>query len=187
MDEATGVHGALRGEKPSSNTPASLYQQQTANANNNIADGQDWYNGLIALRDTKIMQLIQQYYEGKRFINIAGKDYSEESKWYDADKIRNSAFDLSLMQSQSGGVTRAQNEALLLDLLKSGAIDPITYLESSSAAFADKLLERIKAKQEEAQKLQAQQQEMMQQQALAQQQAQAMPQAQPSMNNIPMQ
>lgn len=191
MDESSGDQGVLRGEKARANTPASLYQQQTANANNNIADGQDWYNGLIALRDTKIMQLIQQYYEGKRFINIAGKDYREESKWYDADKIRNSAFDLSLMQSQSGGVTRAQNEALLLELLKSGAIDPITYLESSSAAFADKLLERIKAKQEEAQQQQAQQQELLQQQALAQQQAQAMPQAmpqaQPSMNNIPMQ
>ena len=181
MDEITGVQGALRGEKAGSNTPAALYQQQTANANNNIADGQDWYNGLVLLRDTKMMQVIQQYYEGKRFINIAGKDYSEESKWYDSDKIRNTAFDLSLTQSQSGGVTRAQNEALLLELFKSGAIDSITYLESSSAPFADKLLERIKAKQEEAQKQQAEQQEMMQQQALAQQATQ---QTQP-LNNIP--
>lgn len=172
MNQSSGDEGVLRGEKVASNTPAALYAQRTQNASNNIADGQEWYNGLIAMRDTKMMSIIQQYYEGKRFINIAGKDYSEESKWYDSDKVRNSSFDLSLVQSQSTGVTRAQNETLLLELLKSGAIDPMTYLESSSAAFADKLLERMKARQEELQKQQAQQQEMMQQQALAQQQVQ---------------
>jgi hypothetical protein len=150
MDEATGVNGSLRGEMAKSGTPSGLYAQQTQNANNNIADGQDWYNGLIQLRDKKMMMIIQQYYQGKRFINIAGKDYSEESKWYDADKIRNTMFDLSLIQSQSSGVTRLQNENLLFELLRSGAIDPITYLESTSAPFSDKLLERIKSKQEEA-------------------------------------
>jgi hypothetical protein len=174
MDEITGVHGALRGEKTNSGTPASLYAQQTQNANNNIADGQDWYNGLILLRDTKMMMVIQQYYQGKRFINIAGKDYSEESKWYDSDKIRNTMFDLSLSQSQSGGVTRMQNENLLFELLKSGAIDPIVYLESTSAPFADKLLERIKTRQEQLAKEQAEQHQAMQQQAIEQQAQQSM-------------
>ena len=171
-DRITGVQGALRGEKANANTPAALYQQQTANANNNIADGQDWYNGLIRLRDQKLMALIQQFYKGKRFINIAGKDYSEESKWYDGDKIRNAMFDLALLQSQTSGVTRMQNETLLLELLKLQAIDPITYLESSSSAFADKLLERMKAKQEELAQQQAQLQEQMAVQQMAQQQAQ---------------
>ena len=160
MDEITGVHGALRGEKTGSNTPASLYAQQTQNANNNIADGQEWYNGLIRLRDQKMMMVIQQFYQGKRFINIAGKDYSEESKWYDSDKIRNCMFDLALIQSASNGVTRAQNESLLMELLKSGAIDPQTYLESTSAPFSEKLLERLKVRQKEQQEQQAAQQQM---------------------------
>jgi hypothetical protein len=165
MNQSSGDEGVLRGERVASNTPAALYAQRTQNASNNIADGQEWYNGLIALRDTKMMSIIQQYYEGKRFINIAGKDYSEESKWYDSDKIRNSEFDLSLIQSQSNGVTRAQNETLLLELLKSGAIDAKMYFESSSTPFADKMLERVKAREEEMQK----QQDMAQQQAIVQQ------------------
>lgn len=177
MDEITGVHGALRGEKTGSNTPASLYAQQTQNANNNIADGQEWYNGLIRLRDQKMMMVIQQFYQGKRFINIAGKDYSEESKWYDSDKIRNCMFDLALIQSASNGVTRAQNESLLLELLKSGAIDPQTYLESTSAPFSDKLLERMKARQEEQAKQAEQQQIAQAQQAV---QAQSSPAQQPT-------
>lgn len=167
----SGVHGALQGEKAASNTPASLYQQQTTNSNNNIADGQEWYNGLVRLRDAKMMAVIQQYYQGKRFINIAGKDYSEESKWYDSDKIRNTMFDLALLESTSNGVTRAQNEALLLELLKMQAIDPVTFLESSNTPFADKVLERIKSKQEE----QEEQQRQLQEQAAAQQLAQQQP------------
>ena len=167
----SGVHGALQGEKAASNTPAALYQQQTVNANNNIADGQEWYNGLVRLRDAKMMAVIQQYYQGKRFINIAGKDYSEESKWYDSDKIRNTMFDLALLESTSSEVTRAQNETLLLELLKMQAIDPITFLESSNTPFADKVLERIKSKQEE----QEEQQRQLQEQAAAQQLAQQQP------------
>lgn len=163
MNEITGAHGAMRGEKAGSNTPAALYAQETENANNNINDLQEWYNGLICNRDYKIMMVIQQYYKDKRFINIAGKDYSEESKWYDPEKVRNSQFDIALVESSSSGIMRLQNEQLLQNLLSGGVIDPITYLECSASPFADKVLERIKARQSEAQE--------QQQTILAQQQA----------------
>lgn len=95
------------------------------------------------------MQVIQQYYTDRRYLNIAGKDYSEESKWYDPDKVRNSQFDLALIENQSQGMFRVQNENVLMMLLQNGAIDIETYLESSSSPFADKMLERIKQKQQE--------------------------------------
>ena len=158
LNEITGAHGAMRGEQAKSGTPSSLYAQETQNANNNIADMMQWYNGLIRKRDYKIMQVIQQYYTDRRYLNIAGKDYSEESKWYDPDKVRNSQFDLALIENQSQGVFRAQNEQLLMMLLQNGAIDVETYLESSTSPFADKMLERIKQKQQEAAEAQAQQQ-----------------------------
>lgn len=157
LNEITGAHGAMRGEQAKSGTPSSLYAQETQNANNNIADMMQWYNGLIRKRDYKIMQVIQQYYTDRRYLNIAGKDYSEESKWYDPDKVRNSQFDLALIENQSQGVFRAQNENLLMMLLQNGAIDVETYLESSTSPFADKMLERIKQKQQEAAEAQAMQ------------------------------
>lgn len=181
MNEMTGAHGAMRGEQANSGTPASLYAQETQNANNNIADMLQWYNGLIRKRDYKIMQLIQQYYTERRYLNIAGKDYSEEAKWYDPEKVRNSKFDLALIENQSSGVFRAQNENLLITLLTNGAIDVETYLESSTSPFADKMLERIKQKQQEAADAQA---DMQAQQALTQQQAAAMQNAVPQ-NAIP--
>lgn len=157
LNEITGAHGAMRGEQAKSGTPSSLYAQETQNANNNIADMMQWYNGLIRKRDYKIMQVIQQYYTDRRYLNIAGKDYSEESKWYDPDKVRNSQFDLALIENQSQGIFRAQNENLLMMLLQNGAIDVETYLESSTSPFADKMLERIKQKQQEAAEAQAMQ------------------------------
>ncbi len=162
LNEITGAHGAMRGEQAKSGTPSSLYAQETQNANNNIADMMQWYNGLIRKRDYKIMQVIQQYYTDRRYLNIAGKDYSEESKWYDPDKVRNSQFDLALIENQSQGVFRAQNENLLMMLLQNGAIDVETYLESSTSPFADKMLERIKQKQQEAAEAQTMQQQQVQ-------------------------
>lgn len=165
--EVTGVFGALRGEDAKSSTPSSLYAQQAQNANNNIADAQEWYNGLLLKRNTKVMQVIQQFYQGVKYINIAGKDYDEESRWYDSDKIRNTGFDLSMQQSSSSQLYRQNNEQILLQLLQGGLIDIKSYLECSSSVSADKLLEKIRQREEE------QQQQAQQQQALAQaQQAQ---------------
>lgn len=180
LNEITGAHGAMRGEQANSGTPASLYAQETQNANNNIADMLQWYNGLIRKRDYKIMQVIQQYYDDIRHLNIAGKDYSEESKWYDPAKVRNSKFDLALVENQSTGIFRAQNENLLILLLQSGLIDVETYLESSTSPFADKMLERIKQKKENAAK---EQEELAQQQAMAEQNQNALRAAE----NIPQQ
>jgi len=170
MDKISGNNGALRGETPGSGTPASLYAQQSENSDTNIADISGWFNGLIAKRDYKIMMVIQQYYKGVRYINIAGKNYSEESKWYDAEKVRNSRFDLSLIESEAQGVFRAQNEQTLQFLLQNGLISLKTYLSVSSSYFADRMLEIIKAEEEENAEA------MAQQQALAAQGGAAMPQ-----------
>lgn len=171
ISEISGANGPMRGEASRSGTPAALYAMQTQNANNNISDGEQWYNGLVRLRDYKMMMVMQQYYQEKRYLSITGQDYSEESKWYDPYKVRNSQFDLTLIQSQSSGVTRAMNENMLFELFRAGAIDPISYLESTSSPFADKLLERIKQRKTEQAQAQQQAQE---QQALSQEKAQAL-------------
>lgn len=169
MDKLSGNNGSIRGEAPRSGTPSSLYAQMTENSNNNIADIVDWYNGLIAKRDYKIMMVIQQFYQGKRYINIAGKNYREESKWFDADKVRNCRFDLSLVESETQGIFRAQNEQTLQFLLQNKLISLKTYLSCSSSYFADHMLELIKAEEEEQAEAAVRQQELaQQQQALSQ-------------------
>lgn len=179
MDDVTGSHEAMRGESPNSSTPASLYAQEADNATNNIADLMEWYNGLILERDYKIMSVIQQFYTERRYLNIAGKDYSEEAKMYDPQKVRNTKFDLVLVNASSTGMMRLEGERLLNTVFNSNMTpdDRKTYLECSPEPLADKVLERIKAREREQADAAAQ---MMQEQAAQQPQlAQAvMPQQQ---------
>lgn len=162
MDKISGNTGAIRGEAPKANTPSSLYAQQTENSTNNIADITQWYNGLIKERDYKLMMIIQQYYDERRFLNIVGKHYSKESRWYDPEKVRNTKFDIALVESTSNGIARAQSEEFLQNLFSSGQIDIVTYLENSSMPFADKVLESIKSRQEEQQEQEEQQDKLQQ-------------------------
>lgn len=149
VDKMSGNSGSVRGEAPKAGTPSSLYAQMTENSSNNIADMVDWFNGLVRLRDYKTMKTVQQFYKDRRYIEISGKKYSEESKWYDPEKVRNSQFDLSLIESQSTGVFRAKGEDALLFMLQNGIIDGQMYLENTTMPFADNMLEGLKRRQDE--------------------------------------
>lgn len=170
IDQQSGSTDAVRGERGGSHESASRYALETENSNNNTCDGEQWFNGLILERDRKMMMLMQQYYTGIRYMNIAGHQYSEEAKYYDADKIRQTQFDLSIVQAPSSGIVRMQMEDTLKTMFEQGAIDADTWLQSTSSYGADKILQVKKANEEKM---------MAQQQAMQAQQAQQMQQAQP--------
>ena len=99
---------------------------------------------------TKMMNVIQQYYDDERYIPIAGKNFSEEAKWYTPDKIRNSSFDLNIIEATSTPAYRMALENTLMKALELGAMDFKTYLEASASPFADSLLEIIKKNEKNA-------------------------------------
>ncbi len=148
-DQISGISGAIRGETPNSSTPASLYAQEAQNSTNNIADFLSWFNTCIKNSDTKMMKLIQQYYDDTKYIPIAGKNFSEEAKWYTPEKIRQSDFDITLTEGVDTVAYRMALENTLFEALKGGMIDLKMYLEASSAPYADRLLEMIKSREEE--------------------------------------
>ncbi len=157
-NEVSGAHGALRGEKPNSGTPASLYAQETQNANNNMADGYEWYNSLIQQVNYKLMMLQLQYYDKRRFIEIAGSEYTKEIDYIlkTPARQRNTLFDLQLIKSPSNGFARAQREQMLQQLYESGAIPAKIWLDNTTVNGADKIAEELdKYNQEQAQAQQA--------------------------------
>lgn len=143
-EEISGLSGALKGESPRTGTPASLYAQEAQNSSNNIADFIGWFTTCVRSSDTKMMKVIQQYYTDKRYIPIAGKNFSEEAKWYSPEKIRRSEFDITVSEGISTPAYRMAMENILMEALKGGFIDFKTFLEASSAPFADYLLETVK-------------------------------------------
>ena len=149
-EEISGLSGALKGESPRTGTPASLYAQEAQNSSNNIADFLGWFTTCIRSADNKMMKVIQQYYTDRRYIPIAGKNFSEEAKWYDPQKIRQSEFDINVSEGISTPAYRMAMENILMEALKGGFLDFKTFLEASSAPFADYLLEVVKKHEQDA-------------------------------------
>jgi hypothetical protein len=155
-DKVSGTPGAVRGERPTSGTPSSLYAQETANANNNIADYVTWYNGLIERLYYKILMMILQYYDKDRYIKIAGYEFLEDIEKITTSTNKDILCDVSLIKSPSTGIARAQTEDMLLAMYQKGDITPDIYLESTSTFGADKVLEKLKAQQDKMAEMQQQ-------------------------------
>ena len=169
VSQIFGSSAAMRGEKAQPGTPASLYAQEAENSNNNISDLIAWYNSANSRRFVKILKLIQQYYTEPMYINIAGRNYSEEAKSFDPTKIQNIEFDVTVSRGQNSLAYRMESENMLQFLVQSGLLQNIDmaifYAENSQAQFSQQLAEKLK-----------QYKETMQQAAEAQQQAMAMAQ-----------
>ena len=182
INEISGVNSAMQGHAPNSGTPSSLYAQQVQNSSLNL---KGLFGSLTAFRrrrDTKVMQTIQQYYNEPKYLDLAGRDYSEEAKWYNPDKVKNALIDLTVTEGNNSPAYQVLQNDFLYNLFAGGAIDLATMLENTSYPFATKLLEAVKRKEQQAQEAMAQ----YQQQAGQAVNGQAMsPQFQQAMNGTP--
>ena len=182
INEISGVNSAMQGQAPHSGTPSSLYAQQVQNSSLNL---KGLFGSLTAFRrrrDTKVMQTIQQYYNEPKYLDLAGRDYSEEAKWYNPDKVKNVLIDLTVTEGNNSPAYQMLANDYLFELFRGKAIDLPMLLENTSYPFATKLLEAVKRKEQQAQEAMAQ----YQQQAGQAVNGQAMsPQFQQAMNGTP--
>ena len=146
--DLSGVSEAIQGQEPKSGTPSSLYAQQAKNSSLNIKDMFETFSWYKEQRDRKMLKVIAQYYKDVRYLNIVGKNYSEEAKNYDPSIVQDMEFDNAVTQSFETPVYRQIMDDTLMDLLKTGLIDISLFLEHSNLPFADKLLESIKSRQQ---------------------------------------
>ena len=92
-----------------------------------------------------------QFYNEKIYLGVAGKTYSEESKWYDPEAIKDIKFKVEVTQSQDTPVYRQMIDDTLIKLMEMQAIDTKMFLENSSLPFADKILDAMAKRNEEVQ------------------------------------
>lgn len=150
INEISGVNSAMQGQAPKAGTPASLYAQQVQNSSLNLKGLFDSFRSFRRRRDTKLLKMIQQYYTDERYLDIAGSDYAEESRWYSPEKVRNSEFDLTLTDGYNTPAYQMLANDFLMQLFQAQAVDIKTMLENSSYPFAKKILEAIKRNEEQA-------------------------------------
>ena len=154
LEDISGVQGALQGQAPRSGTPAALYLQQTQNATTGLTELLESYRELREERDMKNMKLIQQFYTEPRYINVNGSGVRSETTLYDPQIVRNAEFDLSITESQSTPAYRMMANDFLMQLFQTGQIALEELLENGAFPFADKLLQSVKARQEDLAKAQ---------------------------------
>ena len=181
INDISGVNSAMQGQKPTSNTPSSLYAQQVQNASLNIKGLLDSFRNFQRKRDTKVLKTIQQYYTSAKNLDLAGNDYSDESKMYDPEKVQKSDIDVTITEGSNTPVYQMVMNDFLMELFKAQAINVKQFLENSSLPFAARILESIKRDEEEIMKAQKEQR-MAQLQGIPQDVISQVPQGQ-----IPMQ
>lgn len=146
FEDISGVNGALQGKPGYSGMSASLYHQQAQNSATSLLDILDTFSMFVIDSAYKDVKNIQQCYDDKRVMNIAGKNAVVE---YDPEKIKDAEFDFSIVESQSTPVFRALQNDLLMQLWQAQAISIEQLLEQGDFPFADSLLQSIKAQKEQ--------------------------------------
>lgn len=156
IQDISGVQNAIQGKTPNSGTSGVQYQQESINAANNLVNLLNTYKEFRERRDKKIVKLMQQYYEDNFYMNVGG-NYSSESREYQADKVRDVDYTLSISESVASPTYRAMSNQLLMQLFQMQAIDVKALLENGNFPNADKLLQSIEKREQEMQSLMQQQ------------------------------
>lgn len=153
FEDISGVHGALQGRQGGSQTSGTLYAQQAQNATTSLLDILDSFSQFVIDAAYKDVKNIQQFYDQRRNISIAGK--SANMLEYDPEKIRDVEFDLSIVESTSTPVYRQMANDYLIQFWQQGQISLQQLLEVGDFSFADQLLQSIQSQQEQMQQGQA--------------------------------
>lgn len=151
LKEISGVTEAIQGQRPTAGTPSSLYAQQTHNASLSNRDFFEFFFSRKKDRDFKIVKLIQQFYQDERYINVGGKDYSENADYYRPELAKDAEFEMSMAQSSTSTAYRTILDDYLMQFLTGGFIDFNTFLANTSMPFADKIKTSMEQQQMQAQ------------------------------------
>lgn len=146
FEDISGVNGALQGKQGYAGTSGVLYAQQVQNGTMSLLDLLEDFSDFVVDGAYKAVKLMQQYYDDKRVINIAGRS---SVVVYDPDKIRDVEFDLSIAESTSTPAYRQKANETLLRFWEKGAVPLRLVLENGDFTFGDKLLQGMDKMAEE--------------------------------------
>jgi hypothetical protein len=148
MRDVSNVQGALQGKTPASGTAASRYAMESQNATVSFASLLSKFTSFTENLASKKVKTINQYYEDGRDILINGK--KEGLRYFDKVSAQDVDFVVSIRESAGSPVYRMQMNDWLVNMWQQsgGLITVEDVLENGDFAFADKLLQSIRSRQE---------------------------------------
>lgn len=146
FEDISGIQGALQGKQGFSGESAAHYSLQVQNATTSLLDTLECFSSFVKEAAYKDVKNIQQFYEDKRVVGIAGRNAAQLV--YDPKRIREVEFDLSINESTATPAFRQLSNDILLQLWQAQAISVEQMLEAGDFPFADDLLASLKSDRE---------------------------------------
>lgn len=147
--DSSEVSGAIQGKTPYAGTSASLYAQQTQNSSTPIATLLEKFNMFVENVAIRKVKNIKQNYTPERYSSIAGSIDGLQGENLQLNETGEIEYDLAIKQSTETPVYRMMANDYLTALFDKNAITLEDLLSLSTLPFADKLLQRIQARQQE--------------------------------------
>lgn len=144
IENISGVHPAMQGQKAPAGTPASAIAQEAQNSSMNLKPILESFNTFRKDRNEKVLKSIQQFYNEKRWLLINGAGFNNDPVEYDPEAVRDVECNLVIAQSADSPIYRGVIDAELKEFLMAGLINFETYLQHTSLPFAETLLEALK-------------------------------------------
>ena len=148
-EQVSGVFGALQGQAPPSNTPAQSFLQQSQNSATSLVGIFEAINSFRMRRDKKNVQLMQQFYDSKRY--IYDKD-SGKRLLYDPERVKNIDVEISITENTNTPAYRLMINDILMQLKQfdsNNMIDLRGLIEVGNWPFKDKLLDYMNGREQE--------------------------------------
>lgn len=161
LQQGSGVSGAAQGQTPKSGTPFARYAMEANNSSINLIDIFMTFNDQLRDRDRKLLKTIVQFYDAERYINIGGKNYSEDAMTYRPDVAHGLDWDNKVTEGVSTPVIRQLSNELLMELRKLGDIDGKMLLKNGHFPGGDKILEDLERREQEMQQMSPEQMQEM--------------------------
>lgn len=148
-EQVSGVYGALQGQTPPAGTPAQSFLQQSQNSATSLVGIFEAINSYRVRRDKMNVQLMQQYYDGKRY--IYDKESGKRLLW-DSDRVKNIDVEISIVENTNTPAYRLMVNDILMQLKQydqTNMIDLRGLIEVGNWPFKDKLLDYLNGREQE--------------------------------------
>lgn len=148
-EQVSGVYGALQGQTPTAGTPAQSFLQQSQNSATSLVDLFESINSYRTRRDKMNVQLMQQYYKGKKYI------YDQDNGielLYDEERVKNIDVEISIVENTNTPAYRLMVNDILMQLKQfdtNNMIDLKGLVEVGNWPFKEKLLDYLNQREQE--------------------------------------
>ena len=147
FEDISGVNGAMQGKASFSGESGSHAQAMMQNGATSLLDLLESFSMFVQDGAYKDVKNMQQYYDERRVINIAGRKAT--LKAIDPRRVLDAEYDMSIEENTSTLSWREMANEFLLELWRSGQVPLEMILETGKFPYGEQLLQRIQSQQQQ--------------------------------------